>query len=116
MLQYNPILSLFTDTCTIYDRVPVTKANGATGFTKSAVVTDQRCRVSFGSGGHAGTDRNLTTAETAAVLFIPAKVNVDEGADVDVFRGARTYHFKAAGVPRVYDGHTEIDLLERDKA
>ena len=114
-LTYDPIRVLMTDVCTIYRRTATVKANGATGFTQAAVVTDQLCRLSFGGGGAAVTDRNLTTATTGAVLFLPSEISLPEGADVDVTKNGHTYHLRAAGIPRVYEGHIEVDLEERDK-
>lgn len=87
-----------------------------TGIVKQGKRTSQEypCRVSFKSAPTA-SDENIAVATQNVTLFLDADIVIPPGSDVDVIQNGRTLHYKASGVPSVYQSHQEIPLAERTK-
>lgn len=108
----NAIESLYTDTCTIITEKDT--VNTETGIVETARVTSEEypCRISYINLPATNGD-GFPVMSQSVTLFLNPEVDVPAGADVDVSRQGRELHFKAAGVPALYDNHQEISLVNR---
>lgn len=109
----NAIESLYTDTCTIITEKDT--VNTETGIVETARVTSEEypCRISYINLPATNGD-GFPVMSQSVTLFLNPEADVPAGADVDVMRQGRKLHFKAAGVPAIYDNHQEISLVTRD--
>ncbi|ERT61263.1 MULTISPECIES: hypothetical protein [Megasphaera] len=107
--------SLHTSTCIIH-----TYSNGAmdenTGIVDDVETASDPipCRLSFNSSPTTDGEGIAQAAQTAT-LFLDPSIVVIAGSDIDVIQNGRTMEFTAAGVPEVYQGHQEINLVDRVK-
>lgn len=84
---------------------------------ETPTVTDEPCRVSYGSASSANPTETVTIAEQQITLFLRPDLEIKAGSRITVTQNGRTVDYMASGQPKVYSSHQEIALkLWDDKA
>lgn len=101
---------LYEGLCTVTEYQSYTKPNKATGCHEVDVLTDQPCRLSFGTIPAAEQTGNGTTLQQTATLFIAPEIIIQPGSKITVTQNDVTKDYGQSGEPAVYATHQEITL------
>lgn len=108
----NPLSLLWTGRVTIYEYQDVTNPETfQTTHELVAVVTDEPCRVSFGSEQTTSIENGSPSVTQTIKLFIRSDLNIKAGSMIEVTQNNVTTKYKRAAQSAVYSNHQEV-LLE----
>lgn len=103
---------LWTDRCTVYVSVGKTDESGLTDFTRTLLIKDQPCKLSFETLGKASGDP-VATAGQVVKLFLTPDIEIPAGSMIVVTRNGnlnRVFEYVSSGEPGVFHDHQEIFL------
>lgn len=84
---------------------------------ETPTITDEPCRVSYGSSSSANPTETVTIADQEVTLFTRPDIEIKAGSRITVTQNGRTVDYMASGQPKVYSSHQEVALkLWDDKA
>lgn len=102
---------LYNGRCTITEYQKVTKANKSTGFEEVTVLTDQPCKLSFGTINSASsTDSGASAVSQIVKVFISPDITIKPGSKLTITQNGVTTVYKNSGQPAVYSTHQEVTL------
>lgn len=101
---------LYKGLCTVTEYQTYTKPNKATGYREVDVLTDQPCRLSFGTVPAAEQTGGGTTLQQTVKLFVAPDVIIKPGSKITVTQNGVTADYCRSGEPAVYATHQEITL------
>lgn len=108
----NPLAILWTGKATIYEYQDVTNPDTfQTTHELVAVVTDEPCRISFGSEQTTSIEGGSPSIMQTIKLFIRSDLNIKPGSVIEVTQNNVTTKYKRAAQSAVYSNHQEV-LLE----
>lgn len=105
------IESLYNGRCTITEYHKVTKANKSTGFEEVTILTDQPCKLSFGTNNSTSSANGGASAVAQIVkVFISPDIIIKPGSKLTITQNGVTTVYKNSGQPALYSTHQEITL------
>lgn len=107
----NPLSLLWTGKVTIYEYQDVTNPETfQTTHELVAVVTDEPCRVSFGSEQITSIEGGSPSIMQTIKLFIRSDLDIKPGSLIEVTQNNVTTKYRRASQSAVYSNHQEITL------
>ena len=107
----NALQSLWVDRCDVFKHVEFKKPNKSTGHREEMILSDVKCRVSFGTSGAAVNTGGASSVDQAVKLFVSPAVSIPAGSKITVKRDGKSVDYKLSGEPARYDYHQEINLV-----
>lgn len=107
----NPLSLLWTGRVTIYEYQDVTNPETfQTTHELVAVITDEPCRVSFGSEHITSIEDGSPSIMQTIKLFIRSDLDIKPGSLIEVTQNNVTTKYKRASQSAIYSNHQEITL------
>ena len=103
--------SMWNDTCTVYEYLPVTKENKSTVHEPTAAITDEPCRLSFSKLTQANQTDTAAKTPQIVKLFLDETKEVKAGSKIIIQCRNREFIFGYSGEAGVFDHHQEIVLI-----
>ena len=114
----NPLASLWTGRCTIYEYQDVTDPiTRLTTQIEVATVENEPCRLSYNHEQATNIQSGAAMVSQSIKLIIRPDLVINAGSTIEVTQHGVTCKYKGSGQPAVYCNHQEIVLeLYDDKA
>ena len=114
----NPLTSLWIGRCNISEYRPITDPDThQTTQEEVVVVTDEPCRLSFGSESVTNIIDGTAEMSQFIVLFIRPDIEIKPGSIIEVTQNGVTTKYRRSSKSALYTNHQEIRLtLYEDKA
>lgn len=89
----------------------------ATVLRDTAVLSNQPCRLSYGSSGTANQTDTISNIKQTIKVFIAPEIKIAPGSKLRITQNGITTDYISSGVPAAYETHQEVCLeLEKENA
>ena len=114
----NPLATLWTGKCTIYEYVETTSSETyQTTQQLVPILVDEPCRLSYNHEQATNIQSGAAVVSQSITLFIRPDLIIKPGSVIEITQNGVTEKYKGSGQPAVYTNHQEIVLqLYEDKA
>lgn len=113
---YDALKEFWDDTCTVYaytrHRDTVSKLMVSD---LNPIITEEPCRVSFGTASNAEPAGDGRTAELKQEVKLFTRAVIPEGSVVDITRRGVVERYRCSSPPKLYDSHREYVLTLDDR-
>lgn len=107
----NPLATLWTGKCTIYEYQDVTDEETKQTTQKEVpVLIDEPCRLSYRHEQSTNIQSGAAVVSQSITLFIRADLVIKAGSVIEITQHGVTNKYKGSGQPAVYCNHQEIVL------
>ena len=114
----NPLATLWTGRCTIYEYENVTDPETyQTTQREVPVIVDEPCRLSYNHEQATNIQSGAAVVSQSITLFIRPDLVIKPGSVIEITQCGVTEKYKGSGKPAVYSNHQQIILqLYEDNA
>ena len=114
----NPLATLWTGKCTIYEYKDVTDpVTFQTTQKEVPVLTDEPCRLSYNFEQATNIRSGAAVVSQSITLFIRPDLVIRPGSVIEITQNNVTEKYKGSGKPAIYSNHQQIILqLYEDEA
>lgn len=114
----NPLASLWTGKCTIYEFTNVVDPETfQTTQTEVPVLLDEPCRLSYNHEQATNIQSGAAIVSQSITLFIRPDLVIKPGSIIEITQNNVTERYRGSGQPAMYSKHQEIILeLYKDNA
>ena len=114
----NPLATLWTGKCTIYEYKDVTDPETYQTTQKEVpVLSDEPCRLSYNHEQSTNIQSGAAVVSQGITLFIRPDLVIKPGSVIEITQNGVTEKYKGSGKPAVYTNHQQIILqLYEDNA
>lgn len=107
----NPLATLWTGRCTIYEFEDVTdQETYQTTQREVPVLIDEPCRLSYNHEQATNIQSGAAVVSQSITLFIRPDLVVRPGSVIEITQNNVTERYKGSGKPAIYSNHQEIIL------
>ena len=107
----NPLATLWTGRCTIYEFQDVTDPETYQTTQKEVpVLVDEPCRVSYNHEQSTNIQNGAAVVSQSITLFIRPDLVIKPGSVIEIKQNGVTERYKGSGKPAVYTNHQQITL------
>lgn len=107
----NPLATLWTGNCTIWEYQEVTDEDTfQTKHKLVEVVSNEPCRLSHRQESTVNVNSGAPYVAQTIVLFVRPDLTIKEGSVIEVTQNNVTNKYKRASKPAVYSNHQEVGL------
>ena len=114
----NPLATLWTGKCTVYEYQDITDPlTYQTTQKEVAVLEDEPCRLSYNYEQATNISNGAAVVSQSITLFIRPDLVIKPGSVIEITQNGVTEKYKGSGKPAIYTRHQEIILqLYEDNA